>query len=89
MGQILKCRPGHYKTLRGKPSQNTLWHKPQPHLFRYTSQTNKNKNKCKQMGPAAATAKLLLKGLCTAKEPINEMKRQLRMGKNICKQSDW
>ena len=41
------------------------------------------------MGPAAATAKSLLKSLCTAKEPINEMKRQLRMGKNICKQSDW
>ena len=29
-----------------------------------------------------------LKSLCTAKETINEMKRQLRMGKNISKQSD-
>ena len=33
MDQKLKCKPRHYKILRGKPRKNTLWHKLQQLFF--------------------------------------------------------
>ena len=67
MDQRPKCKGRHYKTLRGKHRQNTLWHKSQQYLFWsdqgqvvailynlgqvIPSRVMKNKNKNKQMGP--------------------------------------
>ena len=40
-----KCKTRNYKTPRGKPRQNTLWHKSQQDPLWHTSQSNGNKSK--------------------------------------------
>ena len=60
----LNVKTRNYKTPKGKHRQNTLWHKSQQDPLCPISQSNGNKSKNKQMGPAAAAATAKLLQLC-------------------------
>ena len=51
IGQIPEFKTRHYKTLREKHRQNTLWHKSQEDPLWPTSQNIGKKSKNKKVGP--------------------------------------
>ena len=79
MAEILKYKTRHHQTSEREHRQNILWYQPYKCFLRSVSQSNRNKNKNKPIGPNQTDK------ICTAKEnkQTKKQKRQLTEWENI------